>query len=656
MRTATLAAALLLLATAAAAQPAGSPTAAPFTEDSTVTYVSCDSIRLAATLALPAGGAARHPAVVLLSGTGRQTRDCVMAGRPLFRVLSDSLAARGVAVLRSDDRGTGRSTGHYEAATTADFAADALAAVAYLRSRADIDPRRIGLVGHSEGGAAACIAAAQSSDIAFVASLSGMMADGLASVVQQNHDLVEAAPLAPDDKARYHDINGRLFRTAHRYAQSDSLRDKLYATYDAWRADSANSHIRYAIHMYAATACTPWYRHMIRYNPADHLPRLRCPVLLVGGEKDAMVNPQLHIGTARRLLAHNPDVTARVFPGINHILLPCQRGTPDEYASIAEPLSADVLHLVAEWVAARARAQRPLKAARLHKARSANAALPPGNYSGIASLGDGRYALADDAAAEEGFRIAAIDIDTLSGRIRRIADLGYRGSGRPNPDTEGVALLPASGTLLVCNESGNTVRELRPDGTPTGRESGNLLPGAARNRGLEGLAYDPLRHTVWVAEEQGEGGVSRLLALDDTLRPIAAYAYPLDPATATRRRPRHHARGVSALCALPDGTLLALEREAVVPRRGIGARTRCRIYQLTLPTAPGTDPAPRVEKRLVAEWTTRLNLTRRTFGNYEGLCAGPRLADGRQTLVAVADSQNRHKHVLRDLFKTIVIE
>lgn len=342
-RLAAMAAALMVMS-AGHASPA-------FVEDTTIVYTSCDSIRLAATLSLPDDGARRHPAVVLMSGTGRQDRDCTMAGHRVFKEISDHLAACGIAVLRTDDRGTGKSSGNYDYATTADFAADALAAVDYLKSRPDIDPRCIGLLGHSEGGASVSIAAAQSSDVAFVVSLCGLMTAGLPSVIQQNRDIVAASPIPEADKARYNEINERLFHTAYKYADSDSLEQQLYAVHDEWRRDTTNQHIRYGVYMYAMTATSPWYRYFIRYNPEPFLAKVHVPVLLVFGGKDIMVNARQNETNARRCLAHNKDVTVRVFPNINHLLLPCERGTQDEYASLADAhVLPELLSLLGDWI------------------------------------------------------------------------------------------------------------------------------------------------------------------------------------------------------------------------------------------------------------------------------------------------------------------
>ncbi len=322
----------------------------PFIEDSTIVYVSCDTVRLSATLAIPTNGQERHPVVVLVSGTGKQDRDCNIAGHLLFKEISDYLVSQGIAVLRSDDRGVGGSTGCYDAATTYDFALDALAAVEYLKSRTDIDPKKIGLIGHSEGGAAVSIATSQSPDVAFMVSLSGLMLDGLNALICQNRDLIDTYPMSEEDKMLYNEINEKMFHTAFHYADSDNLDEKLMEAYNHWRTDTTNAHIRFSIYMYTMTATSPWYRSHIRYNPAEYLSKIEVPVLLINAEKDIMVNAQIHSNNALRCLSHNPLVESHIFPGLNHILLPCETGTPEEYRQIKSPISSDVLILLGTWI------------------------------------------------------------------------------------------------------------------------------------------------------------------------------------------------------------------------------------------------------------------------------------------------------------------
>ncbi|WP_461638588.1 alpha/beta hydrolase family protein [Labilibaculum euxinus] len=173
-----------------------------------------------------------NPVVIFVSGSGKQDRDGTMAGHKMFKTIADYLAQNGIASLRIDDRGVGETGGIYEESTTADFAADVLTAINYLKSRKDIDSKHIGLIGHSEGGAVISIAATQSSDVAFLVSLAGLASEGLDALKKQNRDLVEQSELPDYDKKRSNEINGLMFESAYRYADSDSMEYKSHSTYD----------------------------------------------------------------------------------------------------------------------------------------------------------------------------------------------------------------------------------------------------------------------------------------------------------------------------------------------------------------------------------------------------------------------------------------
>ena len=188
------------------------------------------------------------------------------------------------------------------------------------------------------------------------------MTDGLSSVIQQNHDIVANTDGLPDSyKRRYDEINGLMFNTAYEYADADSavLSAELFRVYDEWkekddenvRKESVESdHFRFPIYMYAMQATTPWYRFFIRYNPGDYLSDVKIPVLAVNGTKDVMVNSSQNLGNVRKYLAHNRHVTTIAIPGLNHLMLPCEKGTPDEYAEIKAPVSAEALSAISEWI------------------------------------------------------------------------------------------------------------------------------------------------------------------------------------------------------------------------------------------------------------------------------------------------------------------
>lgn len=327
-----------------------------------VSFYGKDSLHYAGTITIPEDGVRRHTAVVIASGSYPQDRDGTMAGHKIYKEMAEYLSSEGIAVLRVDDRGVGGSGGDYSKATTYDFSDDVIAAVEYLKGRPDIAGKRIGVLGHSEGAASCSIAASRCHDIRFLVSVAGLMTDGLSSVIQQNRDIVASTDGLPEFyKKRYDEINGLMFNTAFRYADADSatLSSELFRVYDEWKVkDDENvkkegiefDHFRFPIYMYAMQATTPWYRFFIRYNPGDYLRHVKIPVLAVNGTEDVMVNCEQNLGNVKKYLSHNRHVTTVALPGLNHLMLPCTKGTPDEYAKIKAPVSPEALNIISDWI------------------------------------------------------------------------------------------------------------------------------------------------------------------------------------------------------------------------------------------------------------------------------------------------------------------
>lgn len=333
---------------------------ANFTSDSVVFHGN-DTLHYGATLTLPKNQK-KSVVVIIASGSYPQDRDGMMAGKPIYKQMAEYLSNRGIAVLRIDDRGVGKSNGVYSDATTADFANDIIAAVNYLRTRKDIRHSRIGVLGHSEGGASMSIAASKCKDIRFLISAAGLMSPGLESVIQQNKDIVHTTEELPEyDMRRYDEINNIAFHTAYKYADADSttLSSHLYEEYYKWqKRDSTyfktlgieSNHFRWPVYMYALQANTPWYRFFIRYNPQDYLSRVEVPFLAINGDKDVMVNYKENLGNVKKFLAHNKDVSTVVIKNMNHLFLPCQKGTQAEYHSIKAGVSEEAMDTIYRWI------------------------------------------------------------------------------------------------------------------------------------------------------------------------------------------------------------------------------------------------------------------------------------------------------------------
>ena len=305
-----------------------------------------------------------------------------------------------------------------------------------------------------------------------------------------------------------------------------------------------------------------------------------------------------------------------------------------------------------------------------HKQQSFSKHVPSGNFSGITSLGQGLYAVVDDKKPD-GFYVFQIDFKQKSGKLKSVKNQGFMASGLPNRDTEDIVYRSASNSLFINGESDSEVLEYHTDGKPTGRRLSvpEMFHHPFPNRGIEALAYDSLNDRLWFTTEctlpfdevsgHSNGNVLRLQSFSaSTLLPLRQYAYRMEPPMA-KKSGRIHVMGVSALTALPDGRLLVLERECYLPKKKVGAWVRCRLFvihpesskSITEQDLPLDKEVPFVEKLLLGEWRTR-NLR---FANYEGMCLGPVLPDGRQVILLISDSQDGYGSLLRDWFKTFVL-
>jgi pimeloyl-ACP methyl ester carboxylesterase len=319
--------------------------------------------QLACTLTRPRGSGP-FAAVVLITGSGPQNRDEALAGHRPFLVLADALTRRGIAVLRCDDRGVGRSTGDYAAATTIDFADDALAEVAALRARPDVDPARLGLVGHSEGAIIAPIAAVRSADVKFVVLLAPPALPGDQTIYLQTAAIAKAKGASDAEVAEAAAVNREVFAIVSAAPDGAAAAAQLRARYAALpkAARQALEQHPGLVETQIKQATSPWFRAFLTLDPRVFLKKLAVPVLAAVGERDLQVLPGANLPELRQALGHNPDVTIRELPGLNHLFQTCQTGLPEEYAQIDETMSPVLLTLVSDWIERRAAARAPVSA------------------------------------------------------------------------------------------------------------------------------------------------------------------------------------------------------------------------------------------------------------------------------------------------------
>ena len=284
-----------------------------------------------------------------------------------------------------------------------------------------------------------------------------------------------------------------------------------------------------------------------------------------------------------------------------------------------------------------------------------------GQYSGITYLGGTHYAVVHDKLGGGGivfFDIHFREDGTVSFAAKNVPP-GTEGAGI---DSEGIAFVPSTRTLFVSAEADQSIREYDLKGYPTGRKINvpadlgvdNITP----NLGFEALTYNAQTHLFWTVTEgplQSDGGnLLRLQSFGEDLEPAARYQYVMDEPEAMAEGAEAYVHGVPALAALLDGRLLVLEREVYVPAGGIGdklsgAFTTAKIY--VVKPVPGKDKPLR--KKLVKQFrTSALSF----YANYEGMCLGPVLADGRQSLLLIPDSQNGSGGLTQEYLRVYAIE
>jgi hypothetical protein len=328
----------------------------PYREEEVTFMNTVENFSLAGTLTLPEGEGP-FPAVVLISGSGQQDRDETIFMHKPFKVLADHLTRNGIAVLRYDDRGVGKSKGRTNDATSLTFADDAEAAAVYLLQRPEIDGKKVGLAGHSEGGLIAPIVASRNGNIAFIVSLAGPGVKGYDILIRQARDIMTATGSSPEEVEEAVASNSQLFRMA--VAEPD-LR-KFAKDAMEWygkeldkkglgpeeRREKMSEFTQGLI-----SVNNPWMRYFIDTDPAQFWSKVKCPVLALNGEKDLQVNHEMNLPAIKAALRSggNRKVKTVLLPGLNHLFQTAEKGSPGEYVKIEETFSPSAMELMTSWI------------------------------------------------------------------------------------------------------------------------------------------------------------------------------------------------------------------------------------------------------------------------------------------------------------------
>lgn len=308
-------------------------------------------IKLAGTLTTPAGKGP-FPAVVLLTGSGPEDRDETLFGHKPFAVLADYLTRRGVAVLRFDDRGVDQSGGTLAGTTSADYAADARAALAWLRTQPGINPRRVGLVGHSEGGTAAILAAGQPLGPAMLVLLAAPGLPGDEMIVQQALALARVQKTDSIQLIYIEDAQRQVISIIEQTPDNAQVRAKLLPLLNM--EGSTNPTRLAQVEAQIKQATSPGYRALLADRPAQTLAKVHCPVLALNGSKDVQVVAAPNLAAIRQGLqaAGNKDVTTKELPSLNHLFQTATTGSPAEYATNTETFAPAALQAIGDWLVA----------------------------------------------------------------------------------------------------------------------------------------------------------------------------------------------------------------------------------------------------------------------------------------------------------------
>jgi uncharacterized protein len=317
---------------------------------------SKDQVTLAGTLTLPQKEG-NFPVVVLISGSGPQNRDEELLGHKPFLILSDYLTKNGIGVLRYDDRGTAESKGDFKSATSQDFASDVEAAIAYLKTRKEVNKNKIGLMGHSEGGIIAPMVAANSKDVNFIVLLAGTGIKGDELLGMQMKLIAKASGESDSDIEMSQKISKKVFEMVNKAQNTEILKSEmtdylLKTIKENPEAKPKEMSAEDFIKIQVTTFTSPWMQYFLKYNPATSLEKVKCPVLAVNGAKDLQVPSKVNLDAIKKSLekAGNKNITTIEFPNLNHLFQECTTGSPDEYAKIEQTFSPIALKEISNWI------------------------------------------------------------------------------------------------------------------------------------------------------------------------------------------------------------------------------------------------------------------------------------------------------------------
>jgi uncharacterized protein len=332
-----------------------------YSED--VEYDNADkSLHYGATFTRPNGNG-KYPAVIIISGSGTQDRDGTMLGHKPYWVLADYLTKNGIAVLRVDDRGAGKSTlGNIKTVTSLDFSYDVEASLNYLETRPDVDKAHLGLIGHSEGGMIAPMVAARRNDVSFIVLWAGPGVTGAQIIAEQAAHALQENGVDSVSVTAYRQLHRQILDLFAVSQTEDDLNRKIEPVFETWqKAQTQKTLGALNIHddvlpavkkQYDGLYDSAWLRFFISYDPADGLSKVKCAVLAINGEKDTQVIAAENLGRIKEILTKsgNKDFEVKAIPGLNHLMQTAGTGDVSEYETIQETMSPVAMDIICSWI------------------------------------------------------------------------------------------------------------------------------------------------------------------------------------------------------------------------------------------------------------------------------------------------------------------
>ncbi|HYD21878.1 MAG TPA: acyl-CoA thioester hydrolase/BAAT C-terminal domain-containing protein [Flavipsychrobacter sp.] len=334
----------------------------PYKSEDIIYHNKTKSIQYGATITIPQGKGP-FPAIIMSTGSGPQNRDEEIYRHKPFAVIADYLTRKGYIVLRVDDQGMGKTTGNAATATTADFAKDVLVGIDYLKSRPEVDKRKIGVMGHSEGGLIAEMVAATSTDVNFIVLLAGPGINIINLMEEQNAMVLQQSGISKEAVDAYLPLYNDIAMIIVNAAGRTEAEKQIGAAISSWKAKvhpnvtipfglNTEDGVKKTVNEFAALLDAPWWRYFMGEEPKNYLEKLNCKVLALNGDKDIQVISESNLAGVKEALAksRSPKYDVHEMKGLNHLFQKCLTCSSTEYGDLDETFSPDALKVIGDWL------------------------------------------------------------------------------------------------------------------------------------------------------------------------------------------------------------------------------------------------------------------------------------------------------------------